>query len=229
MELIQKKSILFLHGFTQNSLIFNKRLKVIIKELAQKFKNYDFLIPDGPHILELSDIEPDEGYKRGWLYVNEENKMKFEDWDTIQSINYLGLKESVKQLENLSFNNNKNIECIFGFSQGALVTIFISLLYQNKLKEVFPNLKCVVIVAGFIDPLPLNEELKDIVSFEGKINIPSLHIYGSLDEFITPFKSERATKLFYNPEVYIHPGKHFIPSSKQDVEIISNFMKQYLI
>lgn len=47
----KKSSILFLHGFTQNSEIFRKRLKVILKTFQSKFKNYQMLIPDAPHLL----------------------------------------------------------------------------------------------------------------------------------------------------------------------------------
>lgn len=46
-----KRSILFIHGFTQNSDIFRKRLKVLLKTLQSKFKNYEMLIPDAPHLL----------------------------------------------------------------------------------------------------------------------------------------------------------------------------------
>jgi predicted esterase YcpF (UPF0227 family) len=48
-----KSSILFLHGFTQNSEIFKKRLKVILKTLQSKFNKHEILIPDAPHILNL--------------------------------------------------------------------------------------------------------------------------------------------------------------------------------
>lgn len=48
-----KKSILFLHGFTQNSDIFQKRLKAIIKTLNKKYDKYNLLFPDAPHILDL--------------------------------------------------------------------------------------------------------------------------------------------------------------------------------
>jgi pimeloyl-ACP methyl ester carboxylesterase len=47
----KKSSILFVHGFTQNSDIFRKRLKVILKSLQSKFKNHEMLIPDAPHLL----------------------------------------------------------------------------------------------------------------------------------------------------------------------------------
>lgn len=50
---VKKSSILFIHGFTQNSLIFRKRLKVILKTLQSKFINYEMLIPDAPHLLNL--------------------------------------------------------------------------------------------------------------------------------------------------------------------------------
>lgn len=47
----KKSSILFLHGFTQNSEIFKKRLRVILKTFQSKFSNHQLLIPDAPHLL----------------------------------------------------------------------------------------------------------------------------------------------------------------------------------
>ncbi len=49
----KKSSILFIHGFTQNSAIFIKRIKVILKTLKTKFKKYEMVIPDAPHLLNL--------------------------------------------------------------------------------------------------------------------------------------------------------------------------------
>ena len=48
----KKKTILFLHGFTQNSEILKKRMKVILKTFKTKFSGYNFLFPDAPHILD---------------------------------------------------------------------------------------------------------------------------------------------------------------------------------
>jgi len=50
-ENFKKKSFLFLHGFTQNSEIFKKRIKVALKTLQSKFPNHQMIIPDAPHIL----------------------------------------------------------------------------------------------------------------------------------------------------------------------------------
>jgi len=52
----KKKTILFLHGFTQNSEIFTKRLKVILKLFKTKLPSYQMLIPDAPHLLNPEQV-----------------------------------------------------------------------------------------------------------------------------------------------------------------------------
>jgi predicted esterase len=233
------RKILFLHGFTQNSLVFQKRIKVLTKSLEDKFKNLGYLFPDAPFILEdQNENAQEEEKKRGWLYLNKENKMdcdKFKENEVV----YFGLETSLNLLVELA-ETHKNIECIFGFSQGALISIFISALIQKgELKNIFPNLKCIILVSGFFHPFPLNEELKnfydvlktgyetDSIPGEEKIKIPVLNIYGEKDEFILPSKSQKINLIYENCETYIHKGKHFIPTSKDDIEVYIKFLEKY--
>lgn len=153
------------------------------------------------------------------------------------------------------------IEAIFAFSQGSLLTLLLSLLitFENEYKQIFKDLKCVILCAGFLDPYPNNKEILDkkeiIQSFLNRgiqevksnisesnlndhfhthdndlflIKIPLMNIYGELDDIIIKEKSKNVEKLFKSVESFHHPGKHFIPSSKAEIEKYVSFLSKYL-
>jgi predicted esterase len=236
-----KNSILFLHGFTQNSLAFQKRIKVLTKAIKQKLPNFDFIFPDAPYLLEEVENQPEEEIKRGWLYLNEEDKMSRVSFIKDPEVLFLGLNITIEKIIGINKNNFYNIECIFGFSQGALVTIFLSILIcKSDYRKYFPNLKCIVLVSGFVDPRPKNEELLFYIDKlrkanssidldkDEKLDIPCLNVYGIADEYILPDKSDKLKYLFDNIEIYPHKGKHYTPTSKDDIEIFIKFLKKYL-
>ena len=237
-----KKSILFLHGFTQNSSVFRNRLKVLLTAIEKNFANINFLFPDGPFILE--DNEKSEEVKRGWLYLDELNKLNSTLFEKEREVIYHGLNESLNSLSKLNEENNFNVECIIAFSQGSLLSTFLSILISHSnFKKKFPKLKCLILVAGFIYPMPKNQEINfyfntisklyqsgetEIIPEKEKIQIPSLHIYGSSDPYIIPENSEKLANLFAASEKYVHEGKHYVPTKKEDVQIYINFLKKYL-
>lgn len=237
-----RKSILFLHGYTQNSLVFRNRLKVLLSALEKNFKNTKFLFPDAPFVLE--ENEKSEEIKRAWLFLDEANKLNSTLFEKEKEVTYFGLKESLNDLSKLNEENNYDIECIIAFSQGSLLATFLSILIsQSEMKIKFPRLKCVIIVAGFIYPMPKNEEIAfylekvsmlyqndGVVNLteEEKIQIPSLHVFGSSDPYIIPEKSDRLTHLFAGSEKFIHEGKHYVPTKKEDIQVYINFLKKYL-
>lgn len=113
-------------------------------------------------------------------------------------------------------------------------------------KELFRDLKCFILCAGFLDPYPSNNELlgcKDRIlntlntncnersSLDENVfsmSIPILNVFGEADEFIKPEKSKNVEKLFKSFESFNHPGKHFIPSAKGDIERYVSFLGKYL-
>jgi len=149
-------------------------------------------------------------------------------------------------LKNIATENK--IEAIFAFSQGSLLSIMLSILIEtdNFYKDLFKDLKCIILCAGFFDPFPINKELEkhkekirnilfsnnsEKISEQDSnftINIPILNVFGEADEFIKAEKSKQIEKLIKNVETFIHPGKHFIPSAKVDIERYSDFLEKYL-
>jgi hypothetical protein len=130
---------------------------------------------------------------------------------------------------------------------------------ENSYKELFKDLKCFILCAGFLDPFPINnemlehkEKIKRILvannnfnNFNNKnenekneksaaenneyiISVPVLNIFGEADEIIKPEKSKNVEMIFKNVESFNHPGKHFIPSGKPDIEKYVCFLEKYL-
>jgi hypothetical protein len=229
----KKGAILFLHGYTQNAKIFEKRLKVLLKAVSKEFPEYEIIIPDAPFTLENENegITNEEEIKKGWLYL--EGGLPSFEKET--ELTYFGFNESLQTLEKIF--NEKKVKCIFSFSQGSLLQLllfaYLKLNPENKLTQ---NVLCSILVAGFCNPLPLNfpefveifKKANDDIEIEDKFPIPSLHVFGEDDAYILPSKSISTSRLFNNPEIFKHKGKHFIPSGKEDVEIFINFMKKYL-
>lgn len=228
-----KKTFLFLHGYIQSGHIFETRLKNLTKKLTKKYSNtnFEFLFPDAPIVLPEQTV-PGE-IQRGWMKI----EGKAEDFLKMDCANYLGMTDSINNLYKIG-EENKNIECIFGFSQGAELLMFMILLSLYRggdydIKKYFPNLKCIVFVAGFYRPLPKNEEFN---SFRDELlndnckksDIPSLHVYGLSDAFLDCFRSKEILKFFETFEEFPHKGRHFVPSGKEDIEKFESYFEKYL-
>lgn len=234
MENIASPSMVFLHGYVQNSQIFQQRLKNMTKKLNHKFPKLKFLFPDAPFIVEKkqSNINTkDNEVYRGWMTIDNPDGFL-----SLKTILYKGLDESINELYSIG-EKNPNIQCIFAFSQGSELLLFIILLslYNDKLnfKQYFPNIKCLIFTAGFFSPLPENDQFKDVIdhitSNEHKqCDIPSLHVYGLSDEYIVAEKSREIIQYFTNSEIYEHSGKHFIPTGKNDIIFFENYLEKHL-
>ncbi len=153
-----------------------------------------------------------------------------------ESVKYLGLEQTLAIIKEVALEN-PDIDCIFGFSQGSLITLILAVLYTSyeDFKDWFPNLKSLVIVSGFAKPYPenkefkINELIKSLSLGKIKIDIPTFHVYGENDDHIIPEKSEEIIKFFNTYKIYKHPGKHFVPSKGGDKQAFVEFFKAVMI
>lgn len=223
-QIISNGKILFLHGFTQNSELFSGRIKVLINHITKNLK-LDYLIPDAPFI--IKDAIKSNDVQRGWCYLNEDDKISNENFLNADNVRFIGIEKSFEMIKDLVIK--EKISCVFSFSQGCLINMLLSALKEEgESKHLLSNLKCVVYAAGFAKPYMDNyPEYIKYFTKEKQMTIPSLHIYGKADEFIQPFRSERLVECYEDPIIYIHEGKHCVPSKKPDLEIISTFLKKY--
>ena len=233
-----KSKILFLHGYAQNSHIFNTRTKNLQKQLNKKFNNkFEYIFPDAPLVLDKEDQTVENEIIRGWLKYEKKKYVSIYD---LNKVKYIGLEEAINSIFKLG-DENKDIQIIISFSQGTVILILliiISLYKSSKynFKQHFPNLKCIIGVSGFFRPFPENEEFKDIENdiLNGdenntkKIDIPLLDVYGINDQYVSNEKSKEIVKFFEKYEIFCHKGKHFVPSSKSDIIKFEEFIEKYI-
>jgi predicted esterase len=190
--------------------------------------------------------------------LNLENKLDCTEFNEKKEVLYFGLAESLGVLKKIG--EEYKIEAIFSFSQGSLMSIFLNILIESEkeYKEIFKDLKCLILCSGFLDPYPKNKEIlaqKEIIQgllFKEKqiktnqddnflknknhidndnlpiIKIPLMNVYGEEDDIIPKEKSKNIENLFKYVQSFNHPGKHFIPSAKGDIEKYILFLNEHL-
>lgn len=224
--------ILCLHGYTQNGPVFRRR----IGALRREFKNIaEMIFVSGPHLLPNSDnkdldgtetnntnnnvddnnnnnnnaVDPEELEQKAWWTYNEEKDI------------YIGYDESIAFLKSV-IQEQGPFHGILGFSQGAAMT---ALLGSELIRDpsIPNNLKFLALVSGFKSRTAAHEHL-----FDSKLSIPSLHVYGETDKWVTPERSKQLIECFENPTIIAHPGGHFIPTHSEFRKQLKEFVVSQL-
>ena len=231
------RSVLFLHGFAQNAIFFSKQVKVFSNSIEKKF-NLKFIFPNAPFLLDPNQESIQEETKQyGWLYFDEDNKLTDMEMNRQyfekSFIEYKGFKTTQKTLEEFIIGSNCSIECLIGFSQGALVVnLFLIQAVEKKLQiDLLKYLKCCILISGIGSPLPLNSELEHVKEYAcGKkhINVPVLIIIGKKDQYVKRELTEKLAKYYSNYEIYEHEGMHIVPSRIEDIDAYIKFLDKYI-
>jgi predicted esterase len=154
--------ILCLHGYSQNSAIFSKKLKVLEKSLKA-----DLVIPDAPHFI------PDSQELRCWWRASDDR------------LTYHGLQDSITFIKNIY--DSQSFDLILGFSQGATFAAILSQILKPKLLIIVsgflpfpPNLQysqipinSLHIIGKSDDIVPLEENFKLSQTFTN----PTIYIH----------------------------------------------------
>ncbi|KAJ7481713.1 serine hydrolase FSH [Mycena latifolia] len=211
-----QRTILVLHGYSQNAAIFSKRLGALRKQCG---KAVDFVFVDGPVILQPADLfgsapqsttlaaldasEATEGNEaRAWW-----------NWNANRS-EALGLPESLEVLRDVL--KTRTFDGVLGFSQGAAAAALITALLEQPHsyppflidgKPPHPPFKFCVAVSGF----RLNGSIADAI-FETDYSTPTLHVIGKTDVVVHEERSQKLMDISTNARVEIHDGGHFVPS-----------------
>jgi pimeloyl-ACP methyl ester carboxylesterase len=217
------QTMLLLHGSRQTGQLLLGRVDKLRKALLkEEGLNLQLAAPDGPY-----DHPEDTNLRQWWDHRNN---------------TYLGLETSIQMLQDLWDGEKGRCVGIMGFSQGARLAQLIALLHQTAksqglTKVPFEGLRFVIIVAGYDRPIPdnWNKTLEACgcrmsdssnTRSSGKIDIPSLHIWGASDPLIPATDSQANMKSFKDPAHHEHDGGHHVPMKAQSIKAYIDFLNQ---
>lgn len=236
-------------GFHGRTRALQKRLNQC--GLRNKGVTFHFEFVEGPHklphrvrntddesIIVGKDVVPlcsdnhGVNVKKGWLLTQEQYDELYslkrsgaavQEWGRDQFEQQTsGWSESHKVLEN-SLNQLGPFDCIFGFSQGAAIVGALCAVESLRPKE-DRRFKAAILASGYVSTA--HNEIFDECKARGNIDIPSLHIYGddAKDGQISNRKSEELMSKFRESVALRHNNGHLIPSSKEQVSCIAEFI-----
>ena len=207
------KKILLLHGSRQTGQLLLGRLDRFRRRLLAEL-DLEFVAPDAPFEISSRDSQASE----------DGDSLQLTWWELHEN-NYRGLEETLDRFKSPTWNNDEFVG-IMGFSQGARLLHLLLLLRQNQATTtLLPSLKFAILVSGYDAPLPENLPIDD----PGRISLPSLHIFGQSDPLILPEQSKALMEKYTQPQVYSHPGRHFVPVKKPDIDNYLGFIRGSLI
>ncbi|GLB37848.1 putative serine hydrolase (FSH1) [Lyophyllum shimeji] len=229
------RTVLVLHGYSQNASIFSKRLGALRRECGN---SVDLVFIDGPHILQPADLpgsttpSPDDNLAslgaaeaanagadptltpRAWWKFNPDKTFAY------------GLRESIEAIRDVL--KSRRFDGVLGFSQGAAFAAMISaLLEKPHLYPPFlvegqpphPPLKFCIAVSGFRLRDPFCDPL-----FAGQYSTPTLHVIGKNDIIVVEERSRTLVEASSNKRVEEHQGGHFVPSKRQWLKFLRGYM-----
>ncbi|PRT55578.1 Dihydrofolate reductase [Wickerhamiella sorbophila] len=202
------KTVLCLHGYTQNGSLFARKASAIRKALAKA--GYESYFLSGPISVSPSDLDfaVEEGASDmlSWWPTNEHDPKYYKLGDAFQTI-----KDAVETAG--------PFEGVLGFSQGAGLAAVVT-RHLPELVPSHPPLKFAVLYSGFkLKP----EEYAHF--YDPKLSTPSLHVIGTLDTIVSEERSMALYDACENPQILKHPGGHYVPSQKPVVEAVMAFIK----
>jgi ribosome-binding ATPase YchF (GTP1/OBG family) len=216
-----KRTLLVLHGNRQTGQLFLGRLNRIQKRLHKRNVDLAVLAVDAP-------FEYQDGREEDGADGDDDGDIKLQlTWWHRHGDSCVGLETALEKIQNETLD--KQVVGILGFSQGARLAHLLALLHTSNSRKWFPDLKFVILAAGYDAPIPpeLSSQLSHEVGQSQKVSKPlaSLHIWGQNDALITPPQSETLSLHYQNPETFVHPGGHFVPSKTPNVERYIDFIE----
>lgn len=237
--------ILLLHGYTQSGQLFRAKTRALEKHLQKAFPGSRLSYPTGPLRLKPSDVpgfdpsiasDSDDIEAYGWWRRS----------NTADPPEYVGLEDGLSEVAK-TLATEGPFDGVAGFSQGAaLAAMVASMLQGQRRKDAFQNsqtqsslsipfpssftnlqhppMKFCVIYSGFVAP---GERYRAF--YDPHISTPSCHFIGSLDSVVEESRCRALVDAFGaepKAQLVFHPGGHFLPSSKQFLDVLVSFIAE---
>jgi len=194
----QKLRILCLHGYRQSADTFKVKLGSF-RKMTGKLADFTFITAPNRVKGEEDDY--------GWWFSQENST-----YDAHQVSRCCdGYAESLALVEE-ALRTEGPFHGVLAFSQGAALGGLLCLLQERD--RLSSSFSFCILVAGFISRCTDHTDLFESLAAEGKkVNLPTLHVFGSSDKVIEGSMSEELLNHFNNSKVLRHEGGHFVPTA----------------
>ena len=236
--------ILMLHGYTQSGPLFHAKTRALEKHLQKAFPGSTLVYPTGPLRLSPGDVPGFEVSSS-----NDANEVEAYGWwrrsNTADPPEYIGFEDGMAAVAKVLATEGP-FDGVIGFSQGAALTAMLASVLEGPWRrETFsrfrsesplsipfppsfeplqhPPLKFGVIYSGFVAPGQRYKAFYD----HPHIQTPTAHFLGSLDSVVDEGRSRALIDACGGEDkarVIWHPGGHFVPSGKQHLEALVDFI-----
>ncbi|VDM80526.1 unnamed protein product [Strongylus vulgaris] len=98
------------------------------------------------------------------------------------------------------------------------------LLAMEQLGEVKLGFRFAIFFSSFLSLSSLHDSYTNL-----KLNIPSLHIYGSNDQVVAYTNSEKLQTMFSDSVSIVHDGGHFIPTMTKYKDVAIKFLERFIV
>lgn len=232
-----------LHGYTQSGPLFRAKSRALEKHLQKTFPGSVLSFPTGPLRLRSSDVpgfDPsinsghDDLEAYGWWRRS----------NTADPPEYFGIEDGLSEVAR-TLSTEGPFDGVAGFSQGAALAAMVSsLLEGQQRRDAFQHLRCqssrsipfppsfhdiqhpplkfCILYSGFVAP---GERYRAF--YDPPISTRSCHFIGSLDSVVEEGRCRALIDGFggeAEAQLVIHPGGHFLPSSKNFLDVVVNFI-----
>jgi fermentation-respiration switch protein FrsA (DUF1100 family) len=232
-----------LHGYTQSGQLFRAKTRALEKHVQKVFPGSTLCYPTGPLRLKSSDVPGFDASNNS----HDEDVEAYGWWrrsNTAEPPEYLGMETGFSEVAK-TLTTEGPFDGIAGFSQGAALAAMVSSLLEGpRRKEVFhtshsqsslsipfpssffdlqhPPMRFCILYSGFVAP---GERYRAF--YDPCISTPSCHFIGSLDSVVEESRCRALVDTFGGEakvQLVFHPGGHFLPSSKQFLGVLVNFI-----
>ncbi|KAL9181522.1 hypothetical protein ACHAXT_010327 [Thalassiosira profunda] len=212
----QPTRILCLHGFCSTASHLEGGLKALQKRMAKASPPIELHFLQAPLALPIPE---DTRQKAAASGRSLEDFQRYSWWDASDDgKEYRGWKESVAYVQD-HMKKSGPFHGILGFSQGAVMA---SVMCASSPIE--SDLRFALLIGGFP---PRDTELQKLMKESPALQkLNSLHIIGEGDDLVKPEWSKKLTEMFHSPSVLLHPGGHYIPTSRSYCDQIIDFVEQ---
>jgi len=237
--------VLMLHGYTQNGQLFRAKTRVLEKRLQKAFPSVTLSYPTAQIQLRASDVPGYDGNGVGSTEAYGWWKRR----DDSDPPEYVGIEDAFDEVAKV-LKTEGPFDGVIGFSQGAcMAAVVASLLEGQSRRQAFkdaqsksthviaypksfedldhPPLKFGIVYSGFVPP---GDRYAAI--YQPPITTPMCHFIGSLDSVV----EEKRTQALVDAcggtdmtQVVVHPGGHFVPSSKQYLDVAAAFIQHQMV